>query len=159
MILAYYYWSGSLGFMCVFMISLQTPSPGSSESPSLPLSSPPLPFSFSPSSGWQESSPIFYSTQPLGDQHLLTRQRINGKNCLHRLENDSWHKHYKAISGLKQVTRAEKPAFEKYKHNLYTVHKNSMPSERIYLAYTSRSQSIFGGSQDRNSSRAGTWRQ
>jgi hypothetical protein len=31
----------------------------------------------------------------LGDQHLLTRQRINSKNCLHKLETgDSRNKHY-----------------------------------------------------------------
>jgi hypothetical protein len=37
--------------------------------------------------------------------------------------------------------------------------QKSVGKERVYLAYTSRSQSITGGSQDRNSSRAGTWRQ
>lgn len=87
----YYYWSGSLGFGCVSMISRQTPSlwlqilhlPWWSKSPSL----------FSPSSGWWTSHPILYSSQLLGDQHLLTRQKINdAKNCLHKLETgDSWY--------------------------------------------------------------------
>jgi hypothetical protein len=31
--------------------------------------------------------------------------------------------------------------------------------ERVYLAYTSIPQFIIRGSQDRNSSRAGSWRQ
>jgi hypothetical protein len=30
--------------------------------------------------------PILSSAQLLGDQHLLSRQRIDGKNCLHKLE-------------------------------------------------------------------------
>jgi hypothetical protein len=40
-----------------------------------------------------------------------------------------------------------------------TMIKTQVGEERVYLAYTSRSQSIIGRSQDRNSSRAGTWRQ
>jgi hypothetical protein len=38
---------------------------------------------------------ILYSAQSLGIQPLLTRQRINGKNCLPKLETgDSLYKHY-----------------------------------------------------------------
>jgi hypothetical protein len=41
--------------------------------------------------------PIPSSAQPLGGQHLLTRHRINGKNCLHKPEpGESWYKHYNA---------------------------------------------------------------
>lgn len=50
--------------------------------------------------------------QPLSDQHLLTRKRIKGKNCLQKFETgDSWYKHYSAMSILKQYMGAEKLAF------------------------------------------------
>jgi hypothetical protein len=43
----------------------------------------------------------------------LTRQRINAKNCLHKLETgDSWDEHYSAMSGLRQDVKAKKAAFE-----------------------------------------------
>ena len=43
--------------------------------------------------------PIFSSTHPLIDQHLLTRQIINRKNSLHKLETgDFRHEHYNAVS-------------------------------------------------------------
>lgn len=32
------------------------------------------------------SSHIFFSAQPLGDQLLLTGQRVNGKRCLQKLD-------------------------------------------------------------------------
>lgn len=36
--------------------------------------------------------PFFSSTQPLGGEHLLTKQRVNVKYCLHKHETgDSWH--------------------------------------------------------------------
>jgi hypothetical protein len=60
----------------------------------------------SPSSCWETSHPILYYAKPLGVQHLLTRQRINGKNYLHKLETrDSWYKHYKVRSELKEDMR------------------------------------------------------
>ena len=75
------------------------------------------------------SHPILSSAQPLGDQHLLTRQRIDGKNCLHKLETGgSRHKPYNAMSGLKLDMRAEKSAFEQHKDNLFKVHKTLMPT-------------------------------
>jgi hypothetical protein len=38
------------------------------------------------SPGWKKPCPILSSAQPLADQLLLTRQRINGEHCLHKLE-------------------------------------------------------------------------
>lgn len=55
---------------------LITPNPPSSSLIWILLSS------ISSFSGWQTSQPILY---PLGDQHLLTRQGINDKNCLYKL--------------------------------------------------------------------------
>jgi hypothetical protein len=43
-----------------------------------------LPPPFSP--GWWKSSPILSSAQPLADQILLTSERINGEQYLHKLE-------------------------------------------------------------------------
>lgn len=66
--------------------------------------------------------PVLSSAQPLVDRHLLTRQKINGKNRLCKLETgDSWPKLYNA--GLKQELRVEKPAFEQHKENLYEVYR------------------------------------
>jgi hypothetical protein len=63
-----------------------------------PLLLSPLPSLQPPSFFWLAGGsfyPIVSSAQPLGDQHLLTRQRINSKNCLHKLETgDSRNKHY-----------------------------------------------------------------
>ena len=67
-----------------------------SESPSLPSSS-----------GWWMFRSILYPAQTLGNQHLLTRQRINGKNCLHKVETgDSGPRCYSAASGLKRGQRS-----------------------------------------------------
>jgi hypothetical protein len=40
-----------------------------------------------------------------------------------------------------------------------TITKKQLGVERVYLAYTSTSHSITEGSKDRNSNRAGSWRQ
>jgi hypothetical protein len=37
--------------------------------------------------------------------------------------------------------------------------KRQGEEEKVYLSYTSRSQSIIGGGQDRNSNKTGAWRQ
>jgi hypothetical protein len=72
-----------------------------------------VPSSLFPSPGCWNFYPILSSAQPVGDQHLSRRQRINGKNCLHKLETGySWHKHYNAVSRLKQDIGAEKSAIE-----------------------------------------------
>jgi hypothetical protein len=65
----------------------------------------------------------------LADQLLLTRQRINGKHCLYKIETgDPSHKHFNANAMLilKQDLRAEKSTFEYHKDNLYTMHNNIM---------------------------------
>lgn len=50
---------------------------------------------------------------------LLTRPRVSGKCCLHKLETGvSWHKHYNA--GVLSEMRAEKTTLESHKDNLYT---------------------------------------
>lgn len=70
------------------------------------------------------SLPFLSPSQPLGDEHLLRRQRINGNNCLYKLKKgNSWYKHYNALSRLKQDMRAKKSAFEEHKDDFYTVHK------------------------------------
>ena len=35
---------------------------------------------------WQKSHPIVFSSQPLVKQFLLTRERLNTKHCLHKVE-------------------------------------------------------------------------
>lgn len=65
--------------------------------------------------------PIFSSAQSLCNQYLLTRENINGENCLHKLEpGDSRQKHFSIKSGLNQDMRTEKSASEQHKDNQYT---------------------------------------
>lgn len=85
--------------------------------------------SFFPSPGLQKFCPILTSAQPLDNQHLLTRQWINGKNCLLKT-GDSKLKRYNAMSLLKQDLRAEKLTFEQPKDILHTVHKVTLPTVR-----------------------------
>jgi hypothetical protein len=43
-------------------------------------------FFLSPSPGWWKFCPILSSAQPLADQLLLIKLRINVKHCLHKFE-------------------------------------------------------------------------
>jgi hypothetical protein len=66
----------ALGASGVFPQSLSGPFLHGSDS-SILLADLNLPLSLSLSPGWQSFHPILSSAQPLGDQHLLTRQGIN----------------------------------------------------------------------------------
>lgn len=92
------------------------------------------------SSGWPMSHPLLYSVEPLGDQHFLRRQRINGENCLHKLDpGHSWYKHYNDDSvTLKLDMRAEKSVFEW----LYTVHKDIMPKGHEDISMTAVEEQV-----------------
>lgn len=75
---------------------------------------------------WAGGSPMSYpglsSAQLLGGQYLLTRHRINGKNCLYKPETG-----INAVSRLKQGTRAGKSVWE-LQGKRYTVDKDIMPT-------------------------------
>lgn len=75
-------------------LALLTPPPRWLRSLHLLLVSSPRPSSL------QMSHPSLSPAQTLGDQHLLTRQRINGKNVYTNLTGDSWYKHRNAMSSL-----------------------------------------------------------
>lgn len=75
-------------------------------------------------SGWQMSYPILCPAA--GDQHLLTRKKLNGQICLHKPETgDSWYKHYNAecfISGNK-IRGQRNQYLNNPKGNFYTADK------------------------------------
>ena len=103
-----------VSFHCVFMDLLVTP---------IWINSP-FSFSLITISG-RNFSPIPTSTEPLCDQHLLTRQGINFRNYLHKFESGDCR--YKCVQIKPGYERTEIIIWTKQRW-LYTVLKN-MPTK------------------------------
>jgi hypothetical protein len=68
---------------------------------------------------------MLYSVDPLGDQYLLTKQRINGKNCLLKFgTGHSLYKHYNVLSGFTQDMRKRNQHLNNLRVNVIQYAKN-----------------------------------
>jgi hypothetical protein len=64
-----------------------------------------LSFSFPPPLAGKKSIPVLSPAQSLADQLLLTKQRINGEQCLHNIEiGNSQDKNCNQIWGTQKST-------------------------------------------------------